>query len=90
MYDLSQITGIVDAIILPMIGAAALLLAKFSQGDAARRAERRFFGILVVITIVTLRTVITCDDVWLVHTATLGTLIVGSLVIPSLDTSVAI
>ena len=90
MFDLSQITEIMDAIIMPLIGGIALLLAKFTQGDAARRAERQFFGVLVVITIVTLRTVITCDEVWLVHTTTLGTLIVGSLVIPSLDTTVAI
>ena len=90
VLDLSQTTDFVDAIILPVIGAIALMLAKFSQGDAARWAERQFFGVLVVFTVVTLRTVITCDEIWLVHTTTLGTLIVAALVIPSLDTSVPV
>ena len=80
--DLPQFTEIIDAIVMPLIGAIALLLAKLSQGDAARWAERRFFVTLVVITLVTLRTVIVCNEFWLVHTATLGTLIVGALVIP--------
>lgn len=85
MFDLPQITEIVDAIIMPMIGGLALLLAKLSQGDAARWAERQFFAVLVVITLVTLRTVIKCDEVWLIHTTTLGSLIVGALVIPGHD-----
>ncbi len=83
MLDLPQIAQILDAITLPLIGGISLLLAKFCMGDAARLAERHFFAILVVITGVTLRTVIYCDEIWLLHTTTLGTLIVGALVIPS-------
>jgi hypothetical protein len=90
VLDPSQITLLVDVIILPLLASAALILAKFSQGEAKRWAERHFFGVLVVFTIVTLRTVINCDEVWLVHTTTLGTLIVAALVIPGHDTSVAI
>lgn len=90
MLDLSQLTEFVDVIILPLLASLALILAKFSKGEAARWAERHFFGVLVVFTIITLRTVITCDDVWLVHTTTLGTLIVAALVIPGHDTSIAI
>ena len=89
LMDLPQITEIVDAIIMPFIGGLAILFAKLSQGDAARWAERQFFAVLVVITLVTLRTVILCDEVWLIHTSTLGTLIVGALVIPSPDAAVA-
>lgn len=88
LFDFPQITEIVDAIIMPLIGGLALLFAKLSQGDAARWAERQFFAVLVVITLVTLRTVITCDEVWLIHTSTLGTLIVGALVIPSPDPAI--
>lgn len=88
--DLPQITEIMDAIILPLIGGIALLFAKFSQGESRRWAERQFFVTLVVITLVTLRTVIHCDEFWLVHTATLGSIIVASLVIPSVDASVAV
>ncbi|MFK8111034.1 MAG: hypothetical protein AB8B91_02465 [Rubripirellula sp.] len=79
-----------DAIILPLIGGLALLVAKLSQGESKRWAERQFFVVLVAITLVTLRTVIHCDEVWLVHTTTLASMIVGSLVIPSLDASVAV
>lgn len=82
MMDLSQVTSFIDAIMIPMIGGLALLIAKVSDGDRARWAERQFFAVLLVITMVTLRTVITCHEIWLVHTTTLGALVVGSLMIP--------
>ncbi len=90
MPDLAQIALFLNAIILPLVGGFTLLFAKFTQGEGARWAERQFFGVLLVITLVTLRTVINCEEVWLVHTTTLGTLIVASLVIPGHGTSVAI
>lgn len=83
MSDLPQATQIIDAILLPLFGGLSLLLAKLTVGDAARLAERLFFAILVVITGVTVRTVIHCDEIWLVHTTTLATMIIGALVIPS-------
>lgn len=82
VFDLSQITSFIDAIMMPLIGGLALVLAKVSQGDRARWAEKQFFAVLLVITVVTLRTVITCHEIWLVHTATLGTLIICSMLIP--------
>lgn len=82
MLDLSQLTSLLDAIIFPLIGGLALLLAKLSRGESARWAEKQFFAILLVITIVTLRSVITCHHFWLVHTTALGTLIICSLMIP--------
>jgi hypothetical protein len=90
LFDLSQITELMDAIVLPFIGGIALLLSKFREGDAARWHERQFFAVLVVIIIVTLRTVIYCDEVWFVHTTTLGALIIASLMIPSQGASVAV
>ena len=83
VFDLSQITSFIDAIMMPIIGGLALLIAKVSQGERARWAEKQFFAVLLVITIVTLRTVITCHEIWLVHTTTLGALIICSLLIPS-------
>ena len=82
MFELSQITSFIDAIMMPIIGGLALLIAKLSHGDRARWAEKQFFAVLLVITVVTLRTVITCHEVWLVHTTTLGTLIICSMLIP--------
>ncbi len=90
MLDLSQITNLFDAVILPLVGCIALLFAKFTEGEAARWAEKQFFAVLLVITLVTLRTVITCNEVWLVQTTTLGTLIICSMMIPSQDTPVAV
>ncbi len=89
MPDLSHITQILDAVMLPLIGGTSLLLAKFSIGEAARLAERHFFATLVVITCVTLRTVIACDEVWLVHTTTLATMIIGAFVVPGQATETA-
>ncbi|WP_246114690.1 hypothetical protein [Rubripirellula tenax] len=89
MTDLSQITSMMDAILLPLMGCVTLMFAKLCHGETARWAERQFFAALVVITIVTLRTVILCDDSWLLHTATLGTMTVGALVIPGYDSSLA-
>ena len=96
VLDLSQITCLLDAVIFPLVGSIALMYAKLSRGVPARRAEKQFFAILVVLTVVTLRTVITCDEIWIVHTMSLGGLIVCSLLIlgqvetPDQDPSVAV
>jgi hypothetical protein len=55
VLDLAQITELIDAIILPLLGCVALFFAKFRDGEAARWAERQFMGVLVVMTLVTLR-----------------------------------
>ena len=89
MPDPSQIAQIADTVFLPLIGSIALLTAKLSIGEAARKAERNFFAVLIVMTAITLRTVITCDEIWLVHTTTLSLMIVGSLMIPSQDAMMA-
>lgn len=76
-----------SALGLPLIAMAALLLAKLSTGAAARRAERRFLAVLVVMTLVTSHTVMTQNAAWLIHTTTLGLIIVGSLWIPGQSAS---
>ena len=83
MLDLAHITGMLDAIILPIVGGCSLLLSKISQGELARQWERLFLLTLVVITFVTLRTVTYCDETWLIHTATLAAMIVGSQLVPN-------
>lgn len=89
MLDLTQIAGMMDAIILPILGGAALLLSKICQGETARHWERQFLLTLVVITIVTLRTVAHGDQTWLVHTMTLGGMIVAALLVPQRDATIA-
>ena len=90
MTEITYIAGLMDAIVMPLLALVALLLAKFTQGDGAKFAQRQFLAALVVMTIVTLRTVIRCDEMWLVHTTTLAGMIVGALVIPNANTSVAV
>ena len=89
MFELAQFVLVVNALVMPLIGITALVLSKVSQGEGARRAERNFLVTLVLITVLTLRTVIHCDDLWLVHTMTLAVMIVGALLIPSQDSPVA-
>ena len=89
MPDLSQVVDLMDAIILPIIGVGALLLSKVCQGDVARHWERQFLFCLIVLTIVTLHTVIHCDDTWLIRTMTLGGMIIAPLMVPGQETSVA-
>ncbi|TWT82880.1 hypothetical protein CA13_43430 [Planctomycetes bacterium CA13] len=89
MVDLLQLLRIVDAIILPIVALSVLFLSKVSYGDLAKWAERQFLTVLAVMTLVTLRTVIRCDDAWLIHTATLGIMIVGALVVRTEHASVA-
>ena len=71
-----------SALGLPVVAVMALLIAKLSTGDSARRAERRFLAILVVMTIVTAHTVFNQSAAWLIHMTTMGILVVGSLWIP--------
>ncbi len=90
LTEFSYLIGVLDAIVLPLITLVVLTLAKFCQGEAGRRAERQFLAMLVVMTVITLRTVITLDDSWLLHTSTLATMIVASLVVPNQQASVAV
>jgi hypothetical protein len=71
-----------SALGLPIVAILALLIAKLSTGASARRAERRFLAVLVIMSVVTAHTVFNQNAAWLIHTTTLGLLIVGSLWIP--------
>jgi len=71
-----------SALGLPLIAMVALMLAKLTTGTAARRAERRFLSILIVMTLVTSHTVMMQNAAWLIHTTTLSLMVVGSLWIP--------
>ena len=82
MAQLLFIASAFSALGLPVVAMVALLVAKLSTGDAARRAERRFLALLVVMTLVTTHTVMTQNAAWLIHTTTLGLMVIGSLWIP--------
>ena len=90
MTEIFFLSGLMNGLLLPIVAGTTLVAAKLKVGEAARRAERQFLATLVVMTIITLRTVITSDDVWLIHTATLAIMIVGALVVPNQEATVAI
>ena len=90
VLDLLKFAPLANAFAFPLLGGIFLLMSKLAAGEAARRAERRFLAALVLLTMVTVRTVMACDEAWLVHTATLSLLIVGALLIPSQESSVAV
>lgn len=90
MSNLVQLLAIVDIIALPLLGLWALLATKLSIGEKLRRAERFFFVALIIISLVTLRTVVTLDDVWLVHTMTLSLMVLGVFMVPSREGALAI
>ena len=82
MLDLPLMMSIIDAVLIPAACGIALLVAKLTHGEMARKAEKNFFVFLVVMTLITIRTVVLCDDVWLIHTTTLAVMVVGALAIP--------
>ncbi|TWU11193.1 hypothetical protein Pla52o_56310 [Novipirellula galeiformis] len=72
-----------------MLAIGILFLSKISSGERARWAERQFYVALMVMTFVTLRTVALSGDLWLVHTGTLGIMIIGSLMVRTQGTPLA-
>ncbi|TWU66311.1 hypothetical protein [Crateriforma conspicua] len=90
LLDSTLMASVLSTMAMPVIGVSTLLSAKLASGESLAKAQRRFFACLLVITIVTLRTVIVCDDAWIFHMSTLALMIVGALIIPDHDASVAV
>ena len=90
MLDLSETLALVDAMGLPLLGLWALLATKLAVGEALRRAEKRFMIALVIITLVTMRTVLRLDEVWIVHTLTLALMVLGVFLVPSREGALAV
>lgn len=90
MFESVQLLALIDALALPILGIWALLATKLAVGDALRRAEKRFLFALVIITLVTMRTVLRLDEVWLIHTMTLAAMVLGVFLVPSREGALAI
>lgn len=84
-----ELATLVNALGLPTVGIWALLATKLSVGDGLRRAEKRFLIALVIISLITLRTVIRLDELWLSHTMTLATMVLGVYLVPSREGAIA-
>lgn len=74
-----------ETLALPLLGLAALVISKLTVGPAAQVAQQWFIGVLAAVTLITCRTVITSDTLWLLHTATLSVMVVGALLVPDRD-----
>jgi len=85
MDQLFFLGSVFSALGLPAVALIALLSSKLAIGPAATRAQRRFLACLVVVTVVTAKTVTTNDATWLIHTVTLSMMIIGALWIPGQD-----
>lgn len=83
MPDPMMLAMVVDAVAIPLVGLWALLAVKLNIGEPLHRAQRRFLIALVVISLVTLRTVAVMDSTWLIHTMTLATMVIGACVVPA-------
>lgn len=73
---------VMGVFIVPVIGAFALFSAKLAQGDSIPKAQRRFLTCLVAVTLLTVRTVMYCDECWLIHMLTLAGMVVGAMALP--------
>lgn len=74
--------NIVEAFSLPLLASLTLGVSKLTVGATAQAARRWFVGVLVAVTLITCRTVVTCDPTWLMHTVAVSMLFVGALAIP--------
>lgn len=83
MPDLFHLPYFASPILLPIIAVWTLVHLKLAVGEEMRSAERRYFVALIVMTVITLRTVVLCDECWFVHTATTAGMILGALLMPS-------
>ncbi|MCD0461602.1 hypothetical protein [Roseiconus lacunae] len=82
MLGALEILNLFEALALPVVGLWALLSTKLLIGDDLVRAERRFIAVLVITSLITLRTVAGLHDAWLIHTVTLSAMVLGVFVIP--------
>jgi hypothetical protein len=75
--------GVLECVLLPMIGLVSLILVHTCDEKTRVFAERQFLATLIFVTFMTLRTVISLEPTWLIHTGTLGTMVIAALVTPA-------
>lgn len=83
MAALAMIVGGVEVWILPIVGLMLLIVSKISRGETARIAGSFFLAVLVLATLVTFRTMVAGETIWLMHALTLAIFIVGAVSIPA-------
>ncbi len=77
---------------LPLLALILVWLCRYSHDQVAKVvSERLFYAVLLFLAGITLRTVAVNDPAWLLHTTSLGVMVVGGIVPftlePQLDSS---
>lgn len=83
MAALAMIVGGVEAWILPLVGLLLLVVSKVTAGETARMAGSFFLAVLVISTLVTFRTMLAGETIWLLHALTMAIFIVGAVSMPA-------
>jgi len=66
--------------IVPILALAGLWIARLCEDSRVRSiAEACYFGAMVVAAMFTLRTILADDNCWLLHTSSLGLMILGAI-----------
>ena len=69
-------------IIVPAVALFGLIAARTAHFPGAQRmAESLFYGTLVTVALGTIRSTMHNDSAWLLHTASLGFMIIGAAII---------
>jgi hypothetical protein len=66
--------------VIPFVAVTSLWLARGTEDAGFRRiAERLFFGALLLVAWGTLRTILSNEGCWIVHTSSMAAMIVGAI-----------
>ena len=66
--------------VVPILAILGLWIARLCEDSRVRgAAEACYFGAMVVAAMITLRTILADDHCWLLHTSSLGLMILGAI-----------
>jgi hypothetical protein len=71
------------ALVVPLIGLGSMLASRCARCEQLQRLDQLFFAALVLVTLTTVRGLLTHDPSWLVHGLTLGAMIIGGVSLPA-------
>jgi hypothetical protein len=81
MAEIIDRCGTLFPLTIPIIAVIGLWIARLANNDDMRsHAERLFFVAFVIVAGGTLRTMVADDPCWLIHTTSLGVMIVGAVI----------
>lgn len=70
-------------LLLPLISIVATGVMFVADETHRQQAQRLYFFTLVLVLICTAITVVGCDGCWLIHTTTLGMMVIAAFLVPN-------